>query len=369
MENFKTHVGSTSRASILHWVDSGLNWMLFFPILLFERYTKYTVPRLLAFPLLSAAALLGLYDLLYGFLAYPVYEAIIDFSNQSLINSMVVLTTIKAGELVGTLVPGLQAVGEILQQIGDYLANGVLALAIQSAFLVMVKEGLVLRYLLGFGFLLLTVPAFYKFGKRLVFGSLILFFLMPPVVSLEAFVYERVTDSIETDLDSNFEQLKGAVLLGGWGAVEKSATAVKESVIEGAAIAKDSAIEGALIAKDSVVSLADKVSGLISGEAPSEVEAPEEELITSVDSENIREEEVLESTESEVSEVKANQEGLLTTIGSLAQAMINSLLKLFVITILTCVVAPIVAYFLVFRLLREVFTNDYFEILPSVYSE
>ena len=80
-------------------------------------------------------------------------------------------------------------------------------------------------------------------------------------------------------------------------------------------------------------------------------------------------EKVLESIESDVSEVKANQEGLLTTIGSLAQAMINSLLKLFAITILTCVVAPIVAYFLVFRLLREVFTYDYFEILPSVYSE
>ncbi len=182
MENFKTHEGVPSRALLLRWVDSGLNWMLFFPILLFERYTKYKVPRVLAFPLLSAAALLGLYDLLYGSLAYPVYEIIIDFSNQSLINSMVVLTTIKAGELLGTFVPGLQAVGEILQQIGDYLANGVLALAIQSAFLVMVKEGLVLRYLLGFGFLLLTVPALYKFGKRLVFGGLILFFVMPPFV-------------------------------------------------------------------------------------------------------------------------------------------------------------------------------------------
>jgi hypothetical protein len=271
---------------------------------------------------------------------------------------MVVLTTIKSGELLGTLVPGLQAVGEILQQIGDYLANGVLALAIQSAFLVMVKEGLVLRYLLGFGLILLAVPGFYKFGKRLVFGGLILFFLMPAVVSLEAFVYEQATNSIEAELDSNYKKLKENILLGGWSTIEKGATVVKQSVIEGASVAKDS-----------VISLADKVSGLISGEAPSEVQAPEEELITSVDSEDIKEEEILESKESEVSEVKANQEGLLTTIGSLAQAMINSLLKLFVIIILTCVVAPIVAYFLVFRLLREVFANDYFEILPTVYSE
>ena len=369
MEDFKTHEGSTSRASILHWVDSGLNWMVFFPILLLERYTKYTVPRLFAFPLLSAAALLGLYDLLYGFLAYPVYEAIIDFSNQSLINSMVVLTTIKSGELLGTLVPGLQAVGEILQQIGDYLANGVLALAIQSAFLVMVKEGLVLRYLLGFGLILLAVPGFYKFGKRLVFGGLILFFLMPAVVSLEAFVYEQATDSIEAELDSNYKKLKENVLIGGWSTIEKGATVVKQSVIEGASVAKDSVIEGASVAKDSVISLADKVSGLISGEAPSEVQAPEKELIASVDSEDIKEEEILESKESEVSEAKENQEGLLATIGSLLQAMINSLLKLFIITILTCVIAPIVAYFLIFRLLREVFTNDYFEILPTVYNE
>ncbi len=98
-------------------------------------------------------------------------------------------------------------------------------------------------------------------------------------------------------------------------------------------MAKDSVIEGAAVAKDSVISLADKVSGLISGEAPSEVQAPEKELIASVDSEDIKEEEILESKESEVSEVKANQEGLLTTIGSLLQAMINSLLKLFIITI------------------------------------
>ena len=345
MENFKTHEGVPSRALLLRWVDSGLNWMLFFPILLFERYTKYKVPRVLAFPLLSAAALLGLYDLLYGSLAYPVYEIIIDFSNQSLINSMVVLTTIKAGELLGTFVPGLQAVGEILQQIGDYLANGVLALAIQSAFLAMVKDGLVLRYLLGFGFLLLAVPALYKFGKRLVFGSLILFFLMPPVVSLEAFVYERVTASIETELDSNFEQLKGAVILGGWGAVESGAIAAKESVVK-----------GAVATKDGVVSLANKVSDLISGESSSEIQDLESLPNTPF-------------IDTEVAEVKANQDGLLTTIGGLAQAMINSLLKLFAITILTCVVAPIVAYFLVFRLLREVFTNDYFEILPSVYSE
>ena len=369
MEDFKTHEGSTSRASILHWVDTGLNWMLFFPILLCERYTKYTVPRLFAFLLLSAAAFLGLYDLLYGFLAYPVYEVIIDFSNQSLINNMVVLTTIKSGELLGTYIPGLWAVGEIFNQIGEYLANGILALAIQSAFLVMVKEGLVLRYLLGFGLILLAVPGFYKFGKRLVFGGLILFFLMPAVVSLEAFVYEQATNSIEAELDSNYKKLKENILLGGWSTIEKGATVVKQSVIEGASVAKDSVIEGASVAKDSVISLADKVSGLISGEAPSEVQAPEEELITSVDSEDIKEEEILESKESEVLEAKENQEGLLTTIGSLLQAMINSLLKLFIITILTCVIAPIVAYFLIFRLLREVFTNDYFEILPTVYSE
>ena len=344
-QNQSTHEEDASTASLFRWIEAGLNWMLFFPILLFERFTKYEVSRALAFPLLAVAAILGLYDLLYGSFAYPVYEITIDFSNQSLINSLVVLTTIKAGELVGTFVPGLQAVGEILQQIGDYLANGVLALAIQSAFLVLVKEGLVLRYLLAFGFLLLAVPALYKYGKRLVFGSLILFFVMPPVVSLEAFVYERVTDSIEADLDSNFEQLKESILLGGWGAVESGATAVKESVVE-----------GAVAVKASVFSIADKVSNLMSEETSTE----DQDLETLPNAPPLN---------PEAPEAKADQKGLLTTIGEIAQAMINSLLKLFAITILTCVVAPVVAYFLVFRLLREVFSHDYFEVLPLERSE
>ena len=56
-----------------------------------------------------------------------------------------------------------------------------------------------------------------------------------------------------------------------------------------------------------------------------------------------------------------NQAGLLDTIKNLGQAIINSLLLLFAITIMTCLIAPIVAYFLIFKLLREVFTHDYFE--------
>ena len=161
--------------------------MLLFPILLIERFTDYKIPRLLAFPLLAVAALLGLYDFLYVSLAHPVYAAAIDFSNQSLINSMVVLTIVKSAEFLATL-GGLLPIAEILEQIGGYLANGVLALGIQSVFLKLVQEGLVLRYLLGLGFLLLAVPNLADFGKKLVFGSLILFLTLPPIVATEAFV-------------------------------------------------------------------------------------------------------------------------------------------------------------------------------------
>ena len=66
----------------------------------------------------------------------------------------------------------------------------------------------------------------------------------------------------------------------------------------------------------------------------------------------------------EATEEKPNQPGLLETIKNLSWAIINSLLLLFTITIMTCLVAPIVAYFLVFKLMREVFTHDYFEIMP-----
>ena len=354
---------STKKSSIFEWIDLLLNWMVFFPIILFERYTNHDIPRSYAFIVLSISAFLGLYDILYGFIGYPVYEVIIDFSNQSLINSMVVLTTVKSGELLGTLVPGFQAIGEILQQIGDYLANGVLALAIQSAFLVMVKEGLVLRYLLGFGLILLTVPTFYKYGKRLVFGSLILFFVMPAVVSLEALIYERATYAIEAELDSDYQKLKETVVLGGWDSIERGATAIKESVIEGATEAKDSIIEGASVAKDSMVSLADKMNDLISSEGSTEPQTTLEQSGVSVNVEYSKDINISESEEFKAKEAMVNQEGLLKSIGSLLQAMVNGLLKLFIITILTCVIAPIVAYLLIFRLLSDVFTNDYFSFI------
>ena len=70
-----------------------------------------------------------------------------------------------------------------------------------------------------------------------------------------------------------------------------------------------------------------------------------------------------------MAEEKPNQAGLLETIKNLCWAIINSLLLLFTITIMTCLVAPIVAYFLVFKLMREVFTHDYFEIMPQATNE
>ena len=326
-------------------VQTGLNWMLFFPILLFERFAKYKIPRLYAFPLLAVAALLGLYDFLYGSLGYPVYDLTIEFSNQSLINSMAALTVVKGAEIFGTFVPGFQAVGEIMQHIGDYLANGVLALAIQSVFLALVKEGLVLRYLLGLGFLLLTIPALSRFGQRLVFGSLVLFIIMPPVVYLEAFVYERLKSPIQEQLETNYDQLREAVSFGSWALVEKGAAAVAEGVTEGAAVVTEG-----------VASLANRIGDLIStdpSDAPVSVTPPDVPASTVSSDTSVEETEAVEEG--------TNQAGLLDTIKNLGQAIINSLLLLFAITIMTCLIAPIVAYFLIFKLLREVFTHDYFE--------
>ncbi len=66
----------------------------------------------------------------------------------------------------------------------------------------------------------------------------------------------------------------------------------------------------------------------------------------------------------EMTEEKSKQPGFLETIKNLAWTIINALMLLFIITIMTCLVAPIVAYLLIFKLLRKIFTHDYFEIMP-----
>ena len=347
----KAALSGIREAFLSRWLQVGLNWMLFFPVLLIERFTDYKVPRLLAFPLLAVAAFFGFYDILYGTLGNWIYAEAIDFSNQSLINSMSVLAVVKVGELLG-FVPGVQAIGEIMQQIGDYLANGVLALGIQSIFLVLVQKGLFLRYMLGFGFLLLAIPVLADFGKKLVFGSLILFIIMPAVVYTEAFLYDRLTKPIKQELQTSYEQIEGTIVLGGWSSIKKgAAVAVKESA--------DAIKEGAVAVKEGTVSLTRKVGDLFSSEDSSDI--PAEEVVKVQEAEKVQ--------DAEVTEEKPNQAGLIETIKNLCWAIINSLLLLFTITIMTCLVAPIVAYFLVFKLMREVFTHDYFEIMPQATNE
>ena len=354
----KAALSGIREAFLSRWLQVGLNWMLFFPVLLIERFTDYKVPRLLAFPLLAVAAIFGFYDILYGTLGSWIYAEAIDFSNQSLINSMSVLAVVKVGELLG-FVPGVQAIGEIMQQIGDYLANGVLALGIQSIFLVLVQKGLFLRYMLGFGFLLLAIPVLADFGKKLVFGSLILFIIMPAVVYTEAFLYDRLTKPIKQELKTSYEQIEGTIAIGGWSSIKKgAAVAVKVS----ADAIKESAIavkEGAVAVKEGTVSLTRKVGDLFSSEDSSDI--PAEEVVKVQEAEKVQ--------DAEVTEEKPNQAGLIETIKNFCWAIINSLLLLFAITIMTCLVAPIVAYFLVFKLMREVFTHDYFEIMPQATNE
>ena len=348
-------------------IQTGLNWMLFFPILLIERFTDYKIPRPLAFLLLAVAAVLGLYDLLYVSLAYPVYAAATEFSNQSLINSMVVLVIVKAAEFLASLEPTFgQAIAEILRQLGEYLANGVLALGIQSAFLKLVQEGLVLRYLLGLGFLLLAVPNLADFGKKLLFGSLILFLTLPPIVSTEAFVYERLKNPIQENLESSYGQLKQATVDAGWGSIKEGAKAITEGTLEGVRAVTEGALEGGKIITEGAASLSDKIGSLISSEDSSDVPAK----VAEVSKEDLpaKEAEVTEENVpakvAEMTEDKLKQPGFIETIKNLAWTIINALMLLFLITIMTCLVAPIVAYLLIFKLLRKIFTHDYFEIMP-----
>jgi hypothetical protein len=266
---------------------------------------------------------------------------------------MVVLAIVKSAEFLATL-GGLLPIAEILEQIGGYLANGVLALGIQSVFLKLVQEGLVLRYLLGLGFLLLAVPNLAEFGKKLVFGTLILFLTLPPIVATEAFVYERLRNPIQEDLESSYGQLKQATVDAGWGSIKEGARAVTEGALEGARAVTEGALEGARAVTESAASLSGKIGSLISSEDSSDVPAKVAEVTK----------EDLPAKEAEVTEEKSKQPGFLETIKNLAWTIINALMLLFLITIMTCLVAPIVAYLLIFKLLRKIFTHDYFEIMP-----
>jgi len=200
-----------------------------------------------------------------------------------------------------------------------------------------------LRYLLGLGFLLLAVPNLADFGKKLVFGTLILFLTLPPIVYTEAFVYERLRNPIQEDLESSFGKLKQATVDAGWGSIKEGARAVTEG-----------ALEGARAVTEGAVSLSDKIGSLISSEDSSDVPAK----VAEVTKEN------LPTKEAEVTKKRSEQPRFLETIKNLAWTIINALMLLFIITIMTCLVAPIIAYLLIFKLLRKIFTHDYFEIMP-----
>lgn len=62
----------------------------------------------------------------------------------------------------------------------------------------------------------------------------------------------------------------------------------------------------------------------------------------------------------EQEEVKNNNEGFIAQIKNLAEVIISGILMIFIITFFTCIIAPIVAYILIFKLLREIFSHDYF---------
>lgn len=299
-----------------------LNWLAFFPLLLIERFTSYRIPRALAYLALSVLAFAGMYDFLYGILAYPLYNMAADFSNESLLNSLAVLAVVKGVEIAGAYTPGLQAIGEIMQQLGDYLANGVLALGLQSTFLLVVQKGFFLRYLLGFGFFLLMIPNLAGWGSKLVFGSLILFIVMPLVVTTEAFVYNSLKAPVQRDLKASYEQIEEAVIKGGWGSVK----------------------QGALSLKEGALSITKKTANLFkSGDSESE------------------EEKEVKPSEVEQKVTEKERQGFFATIKQLAGLIVSGLLMLFLITLFTCIVAPIIAYILVFRIFREVFKHDYLE--------
>lgn len=288
-----------SKISVKSMVGAGLRWALFFPVLIVERILGRQVPPLWTGLTLSVAAFLGFYDLIYGFFAYPLYDLAAEFSNDSLINSLTILAVTAAAQFASTVFPPLLPLNEVFETISGYLANGVLALAIQSVLLLVITKGLILKYVLGVGFLMLAIPQLARTAQRILLSSLVIFIVMPTVVGSEAWLYNTLKEPIEADISARYEELKDSL----------SFTAM---------------MEGA----------SDMVSDMFSDDEGEEGAVGEED--------------------------PAEDPGLFDLVESLVMAIFDGLILLFLLTLFTCLIAPIVAYMLIFKLLRELLTRDYF---------
>jgi hypothetical protein len=50
-----------------------------------------------------------------------------------------------------------------------------------------------------------------------MYGSMIIFIVMPAVISTEAYIYNKLKEPVYHDLKTSYDQIEETVVKGGWG--------------------------------------------------------------------------------------------------------------------------------------------------------
>lgn len=182
------------------WPARAVSIVLFFPVLLWEKATGRRLPARYAWAVYlvcGLGALAGAYDILIGLPASWVYGQAIEYSDRSVIDSLVALGVVQVAKWVTVILPPLSAV---IGEISDWIVTGVAVLAMQSAFLRLVQAGFLLKYFLGAGLLLAVFKGTERLGLKLVTITLMVYITLPVVITGEAALYAELTGRLSATM-------------------------------------------------------------------------------------------------------------------------------------------------------------------------
>jgi len=206
-ESTANHKKQLSFNDILENIETytilGINYVTFFPIILLNKFFKKRFTETVGYLLLSALSFIGIYHLAFKLSYNIIYNAAYDFSFKSLIGTA---TAYSVFELLHKFTP-LPGVGKI----ADWLANGLIALSIQTILLKIVKEGFIAKYVFSIGFLLCAFKITQLYGKRIVLSAVFIYVLMPGIVSLEAATYTMSTASTFERIETKYKEFGGTL--------------------------------------------------------------------------------------------------------------------------------------------------------------
>lgn len=206
-ESTTNHKKQLSFNDILENIETytllGINYVTFFPIILLNKFFKKRFTETVGYLLLSALSFIGIYHLAFKLSYNIIYNAAYDFSFKSLIGTA---TAYSVFELLHKFTP-LPGVGKI----ADWLANGLIALSIQTILLKIVKEGFIAKYVFSIGFLLCAFKITQLYGKRIVLSAVFIYVLMPGIVSLEAATYTMSTASTFEKIETKYKEFGGTL--------------------------------------------------------------------------------------------------------------------------------------------------------------